>query len=58
LRNTTVTLLTATALLLPLAPSGLGADAEHLPWRASYAQALREARVRNLPVWVTRHKDG
>ena len=29
----------------------------HLDFRTSYADALLEARVRNLPVLVTRHKD-
>ena len=29
----------------------------HLDFRRSYAEALLEARVRNVPVLVTRHKD-
>lgn len=27
-------------------------------WRRAYAEALLEARLRNVPVWVSRHKDG
>ena len=30
---------------------------EHLPFKRSYADALLEARIRNLPVFVSRHKD-
>ena len=30
---------------------------EHLDFKRTYAQALREARIRNLPVFVSRHKD-
>jgi len=29
----------------------------HLDYRPSYEQALLEARIRNLPVFVSRHKD-
>ena len=28
-----------------------------LRWRRTYGEALREARLRNVPVLVTRHKD-
>jgi hypothetical protein len=31
--------------------------APHLRYRRSYAEALRVARLRNLPVFVSRHKD-
>ena len=27
-------------------------------WRRTYGEALREARLRNVPVLVSRHKDG
>ena len=33
------------------------ASAPHLAFRKTYAEALFEARVRNLPVLVSRHKD-
>lgn len=29
----------------------------HLDYKRTYAEALREARIRNLPVFVSRHKD-
>jgi len=47
------------ALALPaLAPSPVAAKEEaNLPWRRTYAEALLEARVRNVPVLVTRQKD-
>ncbi len=32
-------------------------DGDHLRWRRTYREALLEARIRNLPVLVTRHKD-
>lgn len=31
---------------------------ETVRWRRTYAEALREARLRNVPVLVSRHKDG
>ncbi len=30
---------------------------EHLEYRSSYGRALAEARIRNVPVFVSRHKD-
>ena len=30
---------------------------DHLPYKKTYADALLEARIRNLPVFVSRHKD-
>ena len=33
-------------------------DPDVLRWRRTYAEALLEARLRNVPVWVSRHKDG
>ena len=30
---------------------------EVLRWRPTYSKALREARLRNVPVLITRHKD-
>ncbi len=30
---------------------------EHLDFQRSYGAALRQARIRNLPVFVSRHKD-
>lgn len=39
-------------------PSAAGPEAkEHLHFRKTYADALLEARIRNLPVLVSRHKD-
>ena len=32
-------------------------DAKHLAYKKTYADALLEARIRNLPVFVSRHKD-
>jgi hypothetical protein len=43
----------AVPVLAKDAPDGQG----HLRWRASYADALLEARIRNVPVLVSRHKD-
>lgn len=31
--------------------------AKHLRYQKTYAAALREARIRNLPVFISRHKD-
>lgn len=55
------------ALLLALpAPVRAGDDAgsgkkkakkPHLQYRKTYLEALTEARIRNLPVLVSRHKD-
>lgn len=33
-------------------------DPDVLRWRHTYAEALLEARLRNVPVLVSRHKDG
>jgi hypothetical protein len=33
-------------------------DPDVLRWRPTYAGALLEARLRNVPVLVSRHKDG
>jgi len=30
---------------------------DHLDFKKTYAAALREARIRNVPVFVSRHKD-
>ncbi len=38
-------------------PASAGGGAEHLHWRRTYGEALLEARIRNIPVFVTRHKD-
>lgn len=39
-------------------PAGKAKEvAEGVRWRRTYAEALREARLRNVPVLVTRHKD-
>ncbi len=62
-------LLAAAGLLLAaLSPAGPGPSADppakaapapaHVRWRRSYGAALLEARLRNVPVLVTRHKDG
>ncbi len=32
-------------------------DAKHLRYQKTYATALLEARIRNLPVFISRHKD-
>ena len=50
------------ALLLRVLAAGprpaAGKDAAPtLDWRRTYGDALMEARIRNLPVFVTRHKD-
>jgi hypothetical protein len=52
-------LLAALTFLTPLALAG---DEEvskdpHLTYRTTYEQALLEARIRNLPVFISRHKD-
>lgn len=46
-------------LLLALVAPGAAAKepAESIRWRRTYGEALREARLRNVPVLVTRHKD-
>lgn len=62
--------MTTRALFLPLVlgsvvAAWLGADLlarggesdEHLRWQRTYEDALFEARIRNVPVFVTRHKD-
>ncbi len=30
---------------------------DHLAYKKTYADALLEARIRNLPVFISRHKD-
>jgi hypothetical protein len=40
-----------------VAAAGGGKD-EGLRYRRSYEEAMWEARARNLPIFVTRHKDG
>lgn len=30
---------------------------EHLTYRTSYAEAMLESRVRNVPIFFSRHKD-
>lgn len=30
---------------------------DHLPFQKTYGAALLEARIRNLPIFVSRHKD-
>lgn len=30
---------------------------DHLPYKKTYADALLESRIRNVPVFVSRHKD-
>lgn len=50
--------LAAPAFWLALRPAGAGEDpAPHLRYRKTYAEALLESRIRNVPVLVTRHKD-
>ena len=46
-------------LLATLAPGATakGPD-ESVRWRHTYSEALLEARLRNVPVLVSRHKDG
>lgn len=50
-------------LLLSAAPIGFAggddkkAKKPHLQYRRTYLEALTEARIRNLPVLVSRHKD-
>lgn len=38
-------------------PAAAARAKDHLPFQRSYAAALLEARVRNLPIFVSRHKD-
>lgn len=42
-----------------LGPSARAEDEKqaHLDYRRTYAEALLESRIRNVPVLVTRHKD-
>lgn len=49
----------AGGLLIALFSAGATAkDAEEvLRWRHTYSEALLEARLRNVPVLVSRHKD-
>lgn len=39
------------------APDKKGKKKAHLEYRATYERALMEARIRNVPVFVSRHKD-
>ena len=51
---------TASAFWLTVGPTGAHAGDEqvdHLRYRKTYADALLESRIRNVPVLVTRHKD-
>lgn len=51
----------AVLALLALASAGGVAAKDEKPglrWRRSYGEALLEARLRNVPVFVTRQKDG
>jgi hypothetical protein len=50
--------LVAGALAILSAAVAGGEKGEGLRWKRTYADALLEARVRNLPVLVTRQKDG
>jgi len=49
----------AGGLLMALFASGAAAkDADEVVrWRHTYSEALLEARLRNVPVLVSRHKD-
>jgi hypothetical protein len=50
----------AGAFWLAVWPAGARAEDEkplHLDYRKTYAEALLESRIRNLPVLVSRHKD-
>lgn len=49
-------LLLAPVLLFAAPAAGQEEDA-NLAWRPDYGEALMEGRIRNLPVFVSRHKD-
>lgn len=48
----------AAALLAPDVRAKDGDATAGLRWRRTYREALLEARLRNVPVLVTRQKDG
>jgi hypothetical protein len=50
-------LLGAAAVLVAPAVGGAGDDGPHLRFQRTYAEALLEARVRGIPLLVSRHKD-
>lgn len=69
-RATTRTLVAITAALCFAAAAGAGEDdaakskskakakkVSHLDYRITYERALLEARIRNVPVFVSRQKD-
>jgi hypothetical protein len=47
-------------LMMLVAGAALAADPKgpSIEWRHSWAEACEEAKVRNVPVFVTFHKDG
>jgi hypothetical protein len=52
-------ILASAVLLLATAAVRAGdAKGDHIQWRHTYGAALFEARVRNMPVLLTRQKDG
>jgi hypothetical protein len=56
--SSSLPLLLAIALVAPAGgPTLAGDEKDHLAWRRTYGEALREARIRGVPVLVTRHKD-
>ena len=64
-RASLVLLGSALALCFVLSADSLAGDARkaktkakpHLDFKRTYGAALEEARIRNLPVFVSRHKD-
>lgn len=50
-------LLCLTALVAPLPTAAAPKAKPHLHFRTAYAEALLEARIRNVPILVSRHKD-
>ena len=42
---------------LAVARAGDEPKQDHLRFCASYGQAMLEARIRNMPIFVSRHKD-
>ena len=51
----------ATALLITLAAAyAVGEEhpkGDHLRYQSNYADAMLEARIRNVPIYFVRHKD-
>ena len=45
------------ALVAPLPSAAAPKAKPHLHFRTTYAEALLEARIRNVPILVSRHKD-